>query len=206
MLSLVAIFSVGGWPDETLFAAAGRTKATIERAADSMESQSWLSAAGQAVAIVRAARSTAVRPYGAVLHDDDAYTSAVPQQYAEIVANASQAHGVDARLIAAVALQESRWNPDLVSTAGAAGVMQLMPETAEHVGVSDAFDARQNIAGGTRYLRALLDAYHGNLDLTLAAYNAGPTAVARYGGIPPYAETRHYVAAVKATYASLRAQ
>lgn len=203
LLSLVALFSIGGWPDEELFATAARAKTTIERAAMPGE-QSWLSTAAQAFTIVRGARPTSLRPYGAVLQDDRVHHAAVPAEYTHIVATASQAHGVDARLIAAVALQESRWNPRLVSTAGASGVMQLMPETARLLGVSDVFDVRQNIAGGTAYLRKLLDHYDGNLDLTLAAYNAGPTAVARYQGIPPYAETRAYVATVKATYASLR--
>ena len=78
--------------------------------------------------------------------------------------------------------------------------MQLMPATARFVGVTDVFDARQNIFGGTRYLRTLLDTFDGDLDLTLAAYNAGPGAVQKYKGIPPYRETRAYVKAVRATY------
>jgi len=78
--------------------------------------------------------------------------------------------------------------------------MQLMPATARRLGVLDSFDARQNIFGGTRYLRTLLDTFGGDLDLTLAAYNAGPGAVEKYRGVPPYRETRAYVAAVRATY------
>ena len=80
--------------------------------------------------------------------------------------------------------------------------MQLMPITARRFGVIDRFDARQNIFGGTRYLRTLLDTFHGDLDLTLAAYNAGPGAVQKHQGVPPYRETRAYVTAVRKTYES----
>jgi soluble lytic murein transglycosylase-like protein len=123
-----------------------------------------------------------------------------PALYAATIADAARTHGVDARLVAAVARRESAWNADAVSPVGACGLMQLMPATARYLGVSNVFDPRENIFGGTRYLRTLLDTFDGDLDLTLAAYNAGPGAVRRYGGIPPYRETRAYVAAVKATY------
>jgi len=78
--------------------------------------------------------------------------------------------------------------------------MQLMPATARYLGIHDVFDARQNIDGGARYLRTLLDTFHGDLDLTLAAYNAGPGAVAKYKGIPPYRETQAYVRSIRANY------
>ena len=98
-------------------------------------------------------------------------------------------------LLSAVASQESRFRPAAISRAGAIGVMQLMPGTARDLGC-DPFDLTQNVAGGARYLRAMMDAFQGDLPLALAAYNAGPAAVRRYGGVPPYAETRAYVDAI----------
>jgi soluble lytic murein transglycosylase-like protein len=88
---------------------------------------------------------------------------------------------------------ESAFHPLVVSNAGAEGLMQLMPDLAVEMGVSDSFDPRENIMGGVRYLRRLLDYYDGDLSLALAGYNAGPGNVARYGGVPPFPETRKYV-------------
>ena len=88
---------------------------------------------------------------------------------------------------------ESSFNPMVVSSAGAQGLMQIMPQLATELGVTEPFDPRQNIMAGARYLRQLLDANHGNLRLTLASYNAGPGNVARYKGVPPFRETREYV-------------
>ncbi len=114
--------------------------------------------------------------------------------------DAAREHGIDARLLAAVAHRESRGNPNAVSPVGACGVMQLMPATARYLGVKDIFDPRQNVFAGARYLRTLLDTFNGDLDLTLAAYNAGPGAVAKYHGVPPYRETRAYVASIRGAY------
>jgi soluble lytic murein transglycosylase-like protein len=100
-------------------------------------------------------------------------------------------------LIHSVIKVESNYNPSAVSPKGAMGIMQLVPETARRFGVSDAFNPVENIQGGARYLKYLLDLYHGNYPLALAAYNAGEAAVARHGGIPPYAETRNYVDGVR---------
>jgi soluble lytic murein transglycosylase-like protein len=119
---------------------------------------------------------------------------------AELFNAAAREQNVDARLLAAVAHRESRGNPNAVSPVGACGVMQLMPATARYLGVSDIFDARENIFAAAKYLRTLLDTFNGDLDLTLAAYNAGPGAVQRYGGVPPYRETREYIAAVRDAY------
>jgi soluble lytic murein transglycosylase-like protein len=113
--------------------------------------------------------------------------------YGKIIRAAAQEQGVDEALISSVIATESNFNPRAVSRRQAVGLMQLRPETATRYSVSDAFDPTQNISAGTRYLKDLLQQYHGNLALALAAYNAGPHRVERYHGIPPYAETRAYV-------------
>lgn len=110
----------------------------------------------------------------------------------QIQATAAQ-YGVSADLVDAVAWQESRYNARAKSSAGAMGVMQLMPGTARQLGVSDPHDVGQNVAGGTAYLRQQLLRFGNNVPLALAAYNAGPGAVLKHGGIPPYRETQNYV-------------
>jgi soluble lytic murein transglycosylase-like protein len=109
-------------------------------------------------------------------------------------------HGVDPALVLAVIGVESAFAPQAVSPKGAQGLMQLMPGTAEALGVADAFDPAQNLDGGVRHLRALVGRYRGDLKKALAAYNAGEGAVARHGGVPPYRETRDYVRRVLARY------
>ena len=114
------------------------------------------------------------------------------QSTEELIHTSAQKHGVDPSLVRAVAIAESDMNQDEISPVGAIGVMQLMPETAAAIGV-DPYDEAQNIEGGTIYLRQMLDKFNGNIPYALAAYNAGPGAVQKYGGIPPYSETQNYV-------------
>jgi soluble lytic murein transglycosylase-like protein len=111
----------------------------------------------------------------------------------DMLIETAQKYGVDSKLVLAVASAESGYRADAVSSAGAVGVMQLMPGTARSLGVTDRFDARQNIDGGVRYLRQMLSLFGGDTAKALAAYNAGPGAVERHGGIPPYGETQAYV-------------
>jgi hypothetical protein len=126
--------------------------------------------------------------------------------FAEPIREASLRFGVEESLIEAVILAESGFNPYAVSRAGAIGLMQLMPSTAERFGVEEIFDPRENILGGTCYLSYLLSLYKGDLTLALAAYNAGEHAVDRYGGVPPYRETQGYVRIVKRNLRRLRAR
>jgi soluble lytic murein transglycosylase len=117
---------------------------------------------------------------------------APPAELSLVIQRHADATALDPRLVEAVIQVESGYNSRAVSRKGAQGLMQLMPQTARDLGVGNPFDPDENVSGGTRYLRAMLDTF-GRLELALAAYNAGPGAVARYGGIPPYRETREYV-------------
>ncbi len=127
-------------------------------------------------------------------------------RYDVIVSEASRRFNIPRALISAVMAVESNFDPRAVSRAGAQGLMQLMPATAREMGVEDAFDPRQNILGGTRYLRVLANSFDGDLVLTLAAYNAGQEVVNRHMDIPPFQETQRYVRRVLRLYYSFKKQ
>jgi soluble lytic murein transglycosylase-like protein len=120
--------------------------------------------------------------------------------YMSEITEASNRYGIPERLVTAVIRAESGFNPRAVSRKGAQGLMQLMPATASTLGVRNSFDPRENIHGGVRHLRGLIDRFPGNLPFAIAAYNAGEKAVLAYGGIPPYPETQDYVGKVMRFY------
>jgi soluble lytic murein transglycosylase-like protein len=122
------------------------------------------------------------------------------------VERTARAHGVDPELVDLVIRMESGYNPNAVSSKGARGVMQLMPGTARQYGVRDVFDPHENIGGGVRYLSDLMQRYGNDTARALAAYNAGPEAVERFAGVPPYRETRNYVATILGAYEGTPAQ
>ncbi len=120
-------------------------------------------------------------------------TDPILSKYGKIIEKASKKHGVNSQLIYSVIKAESSGRADAVSSKGAKGLMQLMDTTAAEMGVSDSLDVRQNIEGGTKYLRKMLDTFDGDVQKALAAYNSGPGTVSKYNGVPPYPETRQYV-------------
>jgi len=120
--------------------------------------------------------------------------------FAQLIRAAAERYGVETRLIEAIVQAESAGNPAAVSRKGARGLMQLMPERAALLGVRNSFDPSQNVDGGVRHMRDLLQSFGGDVTLALAAYNAGEAAVRSYGGVPPYPETREYVRRVRALY------
>lgn len=125
------------------------------------------------------------------------YSSSVnPAEFEQLIKTCSAKYGVNPSLVKAVIHAESGYNPNAVSSKGASGLMQLMPATARSLKVADRFNPKDNVEGGVKYLRFLLDTFRGDVSLAVAAYNAGLTKVAKYGGIPPYNETRTYVSRV----------
>jgi len=127
-------------------------------------------------------------------------------QFDQLIQQQSQANQVDPDLVKAVIRQESGFNPKAVSHVGAQGLMQLMPSTASGLGVTDSFNPAQNVAGGAKYLKNLLNKYDQSVPMALAAYNAGPGAVDKYHGVPPYKETQNYVKNVMKSYRTYQNQ
>jgi Transglycosylase SLT domain/Domain of unknown function (DUF4124) len=123
-----------------------------------------------------------------------------PSSYVDMISAACDRHGVDPALVEAIVKVESDFNPFALSKKGAMGLMQLMPQTAADMKVGNSFNPYENIDGGVKYLRYLLDRYEGNLSLALAAYNSGETAVQKWGTVPPYAETQNYVQRILKIY------
>ena len=127
-------------------------------------------------------------------------SDSIPASYAEYIDKACERYGVDPSLVHAVVRVESGFNPFALSNKGAMGLMQLMPRTATDLNVKNSFSPQENIEGGVKYLRTLLDRYEGNVTLALAAYNAGETSVKKWGTVPPYKETRDYVKKIMKLY------
>lgn len=130
------------------------------------------------------------------------YAKPSKPQLLSMISQIAKKHGVDEKLVHAVVKQESGFNPKATSHCGAMGLMQLMPATAKGLGVTDPYNPVQNVEGGVRYLKNLLNKYNGNVILSLAAYNAGSGAVDKYDGVPPYKETQNYVKSILADYLS----
>ena len=127
-----------------------------------------------------------------------------PERFDPYIREAASRYGLDFALVKAVVCTESRFNPEAVSRAGAIGLMQIMPANFTDFRLHDPYNPRANIMAGARYLKSLLDRYDNNLEISLAAYNAGPTAVEHYNGVPPYAETQTYIKRVMGRYAKFK--
>lgn len=176
----------------------------VEQTKVVVESKDNAPAAAPAVVPAAGAAVAQTPPLRAVL-PKPRHLGAAKASYRQIIDDAARSYGLDSALLHAVISVESRYDPTVVSKAGAIGLMQLMPETATRYGVTDSFDAVQNLHGGAKYLRDLLHMFNNNVSLALAAYNAGENAVIRYGNrIPPNRETRKYVPKVLGYYRKYR--
>ncbi len=143
-------------------------------------------------------------PGDAVAAAPNAPAMVPPAEIDQLVQSNAAHWSVDPALVKAIIANESGFNANATSDVGAQGLMQLMPGTAAGLGVTNAYDPAQNVWGGTKYIKGLLDRFNGDVRLAVAAYNAGPNAVAKYGGVPPYAETQNYVQNVLSSYQKYR--
>ncbi len=166
---------------------------------------SQLASATTTPAAPAATAATATAPSAGLLSTGGASELPAGTPYAAEITAAAKKHGIDPALLAGLVKQESGFDPNAGSHAGARGLTQLMPATAAGLGVTNVLDPLQSLDGGAKYLRQQLDAFGGDVTRALAAYNAGPGAVQRYGGVPPYAETQNYVRVVQANAAQYRA-
>ncbi len=166
---------------------------TIPQAAGGTPSSSFSAALAAATSAAGAPTSAAGAPTSASAAD---VAGAGSGEYESLIAQAAERYGVDPAVLHGLIQQESGFDPDAQSAAGAAGLTQLMPSTASSLGVSDPLNPGESIEGGARYLAEMMERFGGNTNDALAAYNAGPGAVEQYGGVPPYAETQSYVGKV----------
>lgn len=208
--AVIFLAAAGAYADGSRFSAADvpaglgikkQARIVIRNDEQSITAYSLFGNVSKALVHLRSSKALRYASFGNSVYDSSAQVNtALPVYLAEAIGDAARKHGVDPRLIVAVARRESRFNPAAVSPVGACGVMQLMPATAHYLGIKDIFNARENVFAGAKYLRTLLDTFHGDLDLTLAAYNAGPGAVQKYNGVPPFRETQAYISSIRAAY------
>lgn len=189
------IHQVNNTPDKLIGPNNGVAPVPTTQSQPSLKQTSFASSLQQAATT----RASGGLPVPASL-SDSLRTQKGQAAFTHVINQLSTKHGVDANLVNALVKQESAFNPEAVSSAGAQGLMQLMPATAKGLGVTDPMDPVQNLDGGIRYLKAKLAEHHGNIPLALASYNAGSGAVRKYGGIPPYAETQQYVKRILSNY------
>jgi soluble lytic murein transglycosylase-like protein len=203
-MSIEAVMSRIGQLQSMMGASAPATAAPT---ASSTSFSSALASATGSTGTSNATLASLASPLGTQAASAASTSSSLPAgtPYAAEITAAAQANGLDPALLAGLIKQESGFNPNAGSGAGARGLTQLMPGTAAGLGVSNVLDPAQSINGGAKYLKQQLDAFGGDTAKALAAYNAGPGAVQRFGGIPPYSETQNYVRIVQANAAAYRA-